>query len=76
MSKQSALVLGVMAGVLGAFILFYERNLVSSTERAERSSSVFTEFVRDRVGSLEIRHGDGRVQLSRTWEEAEWGIGS
>jgi len=52
---RTSIILGGVAFVLLAFILFFERGSVSTTERDQRKGQVLDSFVRDRVSRIEIQ---------------------
>jgi Domain of unknown function (DUF4340) len=52
---RTSIILGGVALVLLAFIVFFERGSVSTRERQERKGQVLDTFVRDRVTRIEIQ---------------------
>lgn len=55
--KRTTLVLSVLAGLLLAFILVFERGSLSTTDVARRSAHVLPRFVRERVTRVELVRG-------------------
>jgi Domain of unknown function (DUF4340) len=52
---RTSIILGGVALVLLAFIVFFERGSVTTTERQERKGRILETFVRDRVTRIEIQ---------------------
>ncbi len=65
MNRKVVLALGVIATALAAFIVFYERDTISSGERDARRGRVAQTFVRARVTDVAITRGDVRIALHR-----------
>ncbi len=63
--KTTAILLAVALGLLG-FILFVERDMLTSGEVAEREQRLLPRLVRDRVTKIVIERGDDRVEIVRT----------
>lgn len=71
MRKQTVLVLGVIAAALLAFIVFFERNTLSTREVEARRGRVLERFVRSRATQLELTRGDDTITMVRDREEDE-----
>ncbi|MEM9194867.1 MAG: DUF4340 domain-containing protein, partial [Myxococcota bacterium] len=69
MSRQWTIGLGVVAFGLLLFILFFEKDTLSSGELNPRRGRVFERFVRDRVTELTIERGEERLVLRREVDE-------
>ncbi len=65
MSQRTTIILGVIATALVAYIFFYERHLLSTAELEGRQGRLLAEFVRDRVGRVEIEKADASIVLVR-----------
>ena len=52
---RTSIILGGVALVLLAFIVFFERGSVSTRERQERKGQILDTFVRDRVTRIVIQ---------------------
>ncbi|MDB4973268.1 MAG: hypothetical protein JWN48_1609, partial [Myxococcaceae bacterium] len=65
MSKRAILLLALLALALAAYIAVFERDSVTSKERAERVGRVLVSFVRDKVDRLSIQRKGTRVVLVR-----------
>ncbi|MEM7447197.1 MAG: DUF4340 domain-containing protein [Myxococcota bacterium] len=73
MTKRAAVALGLIAGAFAAFIFLYERHLVSPAERESRRGSVLDSFIRDRLESIELKHGGETTLLGRQrGEDGQW----
>lgn len=66
---RTSIILGGVALVLLAFILFFERGSVSTSERDQRKGRILESFVRDRVTRIEIQRKGVTTVLVR--EEAK-----
>jgi hypothetical protein len=66
MNKRGIVVLGLVALLLLAYVLLFERASVTSKERSERSGRVLVSFVREKVERLTVQRNGTRVVLSRT----------
>jgi hypothetical protein len=66
---RTSIILGGVALVLLAFIVFFERGSVSTTEREGRKGQILESFVRDRVTRIEIQRKGVTTVLVR--EEAK-----
>lgn len=66
---KSTVILGVVAAVLLAFILIFERGTVSTGEVARRGGAVLSRFVRARVAKLEIQRSGETTILERTRDD-------
>lgn len=59
MSPKATASLAILALALGAFIYFFERETVSTSEREARRGRVMETFVRDRVHRIELTRSSG-----------------
>ncbi|MEY4514376.1 MAG: hypothetical protein RLZZ450_6498 [Pseudomonadota bacterium] len=66
MNKRGIVVLGLVATLLLAYVLVFERASVTSKERSERSGRVLVSFVREKVERLSVQRNGTRVVLART----------
>ncbi len=64
MQPKQLLVLTLVVAVLGGFIFFYEKDLPSTEERAERAKKVLL-LEEDAIDSIVIAWDDHKVQLER-----------
>jgi hypothetical protein len=72
MSPRVTLVLAVVALALGAFIVFYERHTVGTSEIARREGRLLEIFDRSRVRRVELEYEGRSIVLSRgEGEDAE-----
>ena len=62
---RTSIILAVIAVLMLAFIVLFERDTLTSTELARREGRVLTSFVRKRVSEIEIARGDELVVLHR-----------
>lgn len=72
MKARTVLVLAVLVAALASFIWFFERDLPSSDERAERAHKVLA-FEPEDVSSVEIEWGGRTVRLERARPKTEKG---
>lgn len=70
MKPKTLLSLAVLVAVLGAFIWFFERDLPSTDERAERAKKVFATLAADEVTALVVERDGVRLELERTASSA------
>lgn len=73
MSSRATLSLAVVTALLAAFIYFYERETVSTSDREARRGRVIESFARDRVHRIELERGEERLVFERERdEEGAW----
>jgi len=73
---KSTVILGVIAALLLAFILIFERGTVSTGEVARRGGAVLSRFVRARVSKIEVqRNGEMTVMERGPDEENDFELG-
>ncbi|HNU83320.1 MAG TPA: hypothetical protein PKO05_07800, partial [Thermoanaerobaculia bacterium] len=65
MRPRTLLVLLALVVGIGAFVYFYERELPSSDERAERAKRVLPGLAAEAVTGIEIEGSTGRLRLER-----------
>ena len=57
---RTTVLLGVIAVIMAAFILFFERDTITSRDLEKRKGHLLQQFVRERVEKLEIER-DGET---------------
>ncbi len=68
---RTTIVLGVIAVVMAAFIIFFERDTITSRDLEERKGHLLQRFVRERVEKLEIERGGKKTVLIKEPGDAE-----
>jgi len=68
---RTTVILGIIAVVMAAFILIYERDTITSRDVEERKGHLLQRFVRGRVEKLEIERGGKKIVLIRAPGDAE-----
>ncbi|MBN1656322.1 MAG: DUF4340 domain-containing protein [Deltaproteobacteria bacterium] len=63
---RTTIVLGVITVIMAAFILFFERDAITSRELDKRKGHLIQKFVRDRVQKLEIESEGKNTVLVKT----------
>lgn len=79
MSNKTVIGILVVAAALTAFIFFFERGSLSTSELNERRSRVFTEYKRERIDQISLKHiSGGEVTLEKTVSakdpDGQWSI--
>jgi hypothetical protein len=75
MTGKTTAVLALVAAIMAAFIVFYERGITTSQKLNERSGRIFPVFVRERVNRIEIERKGTTLVLTRVPEPGEIELG-
>jgi hypothetical protein len=75
---RTTIILGVVAVVMAAFILVFERDTITSREMDDRKGHLLQRFVRERVEKLEIERDGEKIVLVKEpgdeegFDESTW----